>query len=106
MDLTNEGELEQQHGLPPRALRTAVRALQRWALNTLSAGRGVSVPHVGRLVYIAGGKREEDKHLVFELSDGLTRGHALQLGCGVSRGVAAAAVRGVIEAPLQACAAM
>lgn len=98
MEPTDE-ELEQQHCLPPRALRTATRALQRWVLsNTLSgAGGGVSIPHVGRLIYAAGAKGDGDVHLVFELSDGLTRGQALQLGRGVSRGVGGAAARGVVE---------
>jgi hypothetical protein len=96
--------LAEQNGLPPHALRTVLRALQRFVLAQLGAGRGVSIHHIGRLVFITsststgtGPHAQERQQLVFEASDGLTRGLALRLGRGVARGLGAAAACSVVE---------
>lgn len=115
--LLDEG-LGRQHGLPPGALPTALRALRQWVLAQLASGRSVRLAQLGSFLWLpaapqdapgrsasvvsaasSGRGRGGGEQLVFALSDALVHAGRLRLGRGLARGASAAAARGVVEEP-------
>lgn len=105
--LSDAEAMAQQHGLPSQALPTTLRALRRFNLEQLASGKGVSIPRIGKFLWVKPGppcqhlhprqqQQQQQEQLVFELSDGLMRGAHVQLGRGVSRG-SGSSVHGVVE---------